>query len=477
MLALVLAMEPANGKRRAVLDYAVASLLMVAPCFWQARIQAGDLSSHVYNAWLAAEARQGRAPGLTLVAQGTNILGDVTLSWLMDLVGMAAAQRILMAGAVLVFAWGAFALARVLSGRAPWPLLPCLMVLAYGWVFHAGLVNFYLSMGLCLWALAALWGPRPAARLAAPLLALAILAHAVPVGWAAAVAAYAWLARRIRRPAVLAGAALAAIVALRVAITASFPTRSSFGQVLFVTGADQALVYGEKYLAIAVCLALLWAALFRELVRQKGLRPVIRGLPFQLAALTAAGLVLVPVAVHLPQYGQTLWFLTDRMSLAVAVLLCAVLAEAELPRVLRVAPAALAGLYFCFLYVDGAAWNRVEDRMEALVSGLPARQRVVNTVGLRQGRLDPLAHMLDRACVGRCYSYGNYEPSTRQFRLRAAGENPFVLADYEDCYRLATGKFTVRPRDLPLYAIRRCGQGLCIGALAAGETVTLAEAP
>jgi hypothetical protein len=35
---------------------------------------AGDLSSHLYNAWLAELIGQGRAPGLVIVEQHTNVL-------------------------------------------------------------------------------------------------------------------------------------------------------------------------------------------------------------------------------------------------------------------------------------------------------------------------------------------------------------------------------------------------------------------
>ena len=33
--------------------YAGLSVLLLSPCYWQPRLQAGDLSSHIYNAWLA----------------------------------------------------------------------------------------------------------------------------------------------------------------------------------------------------------------------------------------------------------------------------------------------------------------------------------------------------------------------------------------------------------------------------------------
>ena len=44
--------------------YALVSLVLLAPCYWQPRLQAGDLSSHIYNAWLAQLIESGRADGV-----------------------------------------------------------------------------------------------------------------------------------------------------------------------------------------------------------------------------------------------------------------------------------------------------------------------------------------------------------------------------------------------------------------------------
>ena len=35
-----------------IAGFAISALLVV-PCWWHRRIEAGDLASHVYNAWLA----------------------------------------------------------------------------------------------------------------------------------------------------------------------------------------------------------------------------------------------------------------------------------------------------------------------------------------------------------------------------------------------------------------------------------------
>src|SRR5258708_19484197 len=52
----------------------VISALLVIPCFWHSRIQAGDLGSHVYNGWLAQLIEHHQISGLTVARQWSNIL-------------------------------------------------------------------------------------------------------------------------------------------------------------------------------------------------------------------------------------------------------------------------------------------------------------------------------------------------------------------------------------------------------------------
>ena len=114
------------------LAYAIASALLLLPCFWQSHIQAGDLSSHIYNAWLAQLIQSGKTTGLEVVSRTTNVLFDLALSTLLRTFGASAAQRIAVSLAVLIFVWGAFYFIARLSGRRPWFLLPVLAILAYG---------------------------------------------------------------------------------------------------------------------------------------------------------------------------------------------------------------------------------------------------------------------------------------------------------------------------------------------------------
>src|SRR5437868_13628412 len=79
--------SPREFLRRTPIRVSLISVLVLLPCFWQSRIQAGDLSSHLYNAWLSILISQGKAPGLQIEPQRTNVLFDLLLSGLMRLVG------------------------------------------------------------------------------------------------------------------------------------------------------------------------------------------------------------------------------------------------------------------------------------------------------------------------------------------------------------------------------------------------------
>src|SRR6516164_9965192 len=88
------------------------SVLLLLPCFWHQRIEAGDLGSHVYNAWLAQLVQQGRAPGVYIVWQSDNILFDLLLFYFAKAFGLVVAQKMVVSLCVLIFFWGVIALMR-----------------------------------------------------------------------------------------------------------------------------------------------------------------------------------------------------------------------------------------------------------------------------------------------------------------------------------------------------------------------------
>ena len=98
----------ARFTRQEAARFAAVSAALLIPVYWHRRIEAGDLASHLYNAWLAQLIRQGQAPGLWIARQWNNVLFDWLLSGLGSVFGLRVAERIAVSFAVLIFFWGAF---------------------------------------------------------------------------------------------------------------------------------------------------------------------------------------------------------------------------------------------------------------------------------------------------------------------------------------------------------------------------------
>ncbi len=154
--------------RRFLLLAGATSAAVVLPCYWHRSIAAGDLASHTYNAWLAQLVAQGQAPGLYLAHQWNNILLDVALTRLGGVVGFGAAEKIVVPVGVLIFFWGAFALIAAATDREPWFLTPAIAMVAYGWTFQMGFLNYYLSLGLAFFSVALSCGEDTAAETCRP---------------------------------------------------------------------------------------------------------------------------------------------------------------------------------------------------------------------------------------------------------------------------------------------------------------------
>src|SRR2546427_2603437 len=190
----------ASFLRKNVFAVVPISALLLVPCFWHSRIQAGDLGSHVYNAWLAQLIEHHQISGLTIARQWNNILFDLLLLHVGNLLGLAAAEKIVVSLAVLIFFWGSFTFLATVSGRPPWLQTPFLFLLSYGYVFHMGFMNYYLSVGLALFALALSWrGGAGNLLVAVALFAVGLPAHPLGFLLAATVSAFIWVLRTFPR--------------------------------------------------------------------------------------------------------------------------------------------------------------------------------------------------------------------------------------------------------------------------------------
>lgn len=239
-----------------------------------------------------------------------------------------------------------------------------------------------------------------------------------------------------------------------------------------MTGADQLWIYQKDYAVLAATLLAIWAACFQRVLTWRGAQRTMLDVRFQLVALSVAALVLLPCGVLLPGFRSGLDFVAERMSLAGAVLFCALIMSVRLPKPLVGGMAAIALVFFALSYRDERALNQLESKMERAVAQLPPGQRVVSALEDQDRRVRSLTHMIDRVCLGRCFSYANYEPCTRQFRVRAESENPIVVWSYRDSWDIQNSGYVVKPHDLPLYKVDLCdpAQGeLCVSALDAGD--------
>lgn len=454
------------------------SSLVLIPCFWHRRIIAGDLGSHVYNAWLAQLIAGGRLPGLWLAHPWTNVLFDYLLSALGGIFGLHIAEKISVAISILIFFWGTFALVAAATRRAPWFLVPLIGMVSYGWTFELGFLNYYISLGLSFFALAIFWRgngwERAAALVSVPFI---ILAHPLGLIWLVSAAAYIWSAERtpLRFQILLVIGAAALMFGLRVYLWTHFEVGTAGDPLYLFNGADQFWLFSDRYKTIEMLLGtFLLVALAIDIISRRHASGIWKNysIPVQLYVLAEAGVCLFPDGARSANHPVALALLTERLTSVSAVLLCCILG-AMLPRKWHlIALAAIAAVFFSFLYQDTAVVNRMEAQVEKLVRALPPGQRVLATIRKPDDSRVLVQHIVDRACIGHCFSYGNYEPPSAVFRVRESAANPYVMANSEDTASMEEGTYTVQAKDLPAYQIYQCSEDwtvLCIRPLEEDE--------
>jgi hypothetical protein len=477
---------------------AAISAALLTPCFWHAHIEAGDLASHVYNAWLAQLIERGQAPGLYIARQWNNVLFDVVLLKLARLVGLAWAEKIAVPASVLIFFWGAFALIGAASRRAPWILAPGIAMVAYGWTFQMGFMNYYVSLGFAFGAAALFWRGRAADWTAGIVLAaLAFVAHPLGAMWLGGIVVYEIAAKALRGVWrwLLPAAAIVAIAAGRAFVAHHFQTGPAGGaHFYFFTGADQIALFSSGYVWLACVMFTLGLATvaFGLLAggERTGSRRTIR-VPLELWAISVFAAAVLPSSVFLPRYAALVSLLVPRLTSTTAVLALCIVGCLEPRRRYLFGLAICAAIFFTWVYNDTGTLNRMETQASRLVSGLPPGQRVVESIwfpltSAESGWKNPaggsdehfaaisfVGHIVDRACIGHCFSYSNYEPASRQFRVRASAHNSIVTNSPDDSSLMQSGRYVVRPEDLPLSEICQCDATdrtkLCLRELKAGE--------
>ena len=439
------------------------SLLVIVPCFWHPIVSGVDLQSHLYNAWLWDLIRSGQIHGLHIRGQATNLLFDILAAKFLPLIGVSATERCLTSIMVLTMFWGAYCFIDRIAGQTAGWIVPWIAVLCYGYVFQIGFSNYYLSTGICFFALTLAWNGSLRRILASvPLLCLAYVAHPIPVLWAAGILVYARAAKELsaRWQGLLCCIALAGLELVNSYIRHHFETGYSRRQLFFMSGTDQIWLVGWVYVVISGVLLALILIAFIEGLRSDGVIDV----PAQVYILTAFAIGFMPSTIGHPNQAPAA-LIAQRLSLLAVVLLLALASRSRLPRSYLASSLLACAIFFVFLYRDIGRESRAEETLHALVATLPPGQRVLYMDRTRGPRTNELlrpthrlysTHLISRACIGTCFDYMNYEPSTGQFRITAAPGNAVVAASVQDSGDMQDGSYRIQPSDLPAYAVLRC---------------------
>jgi hypothetical protein len=461
----------------------LVSFLILIPCFWHAHIQAGDLGSHVYNAWLAMLIERGQAPGLYLAVQWKNVLFDLLLFYFCKFFGFALGEKFAVSICVLIFFWGVFAFLRAATGRSPWFLTPVIAMLSYGYVFHMGFMNYYLSIGLALLALAWVCEGSVSGLIAGVLfLPLLYLAHPLGFLFFLSVAIY-WFVRA-RMPGwwklvlpflVIAGFTLLHIYFARneKVLSAAWPVRP----ILQWNGTDQFSLFGPVYNYLV--LVLVGFGLFSAVIAvhaEENSSSVWRSriLFVELYLISFAAMLLLPQDLRPEPQGTWIGEIVTRLTVIPAIFAIGVLATLP-PRVWQLVGFALIAVaYFTFVYRDTGVLDRMERNAQVLTRALPYGTRVASTVYSPPGYRPFYEHLVDRACTEVCYHYSNYEPSTHEFRVRVVPDgSPLVAGTVVESEDLQFGNYEIEESDLPMKQIYQCDSTdltiLCIRELQPGE--------
>lgn len=463
--------------------FTCVSVLVVIPCFWHRHIEAGDLGSHVYNAWLTTLVQNHQARCLYLVESWTNFLFDNLLIWFCKAFGFFRGTKLTLAVLVLIFFWGSLSFVRAAADRGSWFIAPALAMLAYGFTFNSGFCNCYLSIGLALFALAVVWRKDSWLRwlAAAALLALSVAAHPFGIAVFLGLAAYQKLAQIARRNPrarwLLFALGLAVVYATRVALSQYSPVYGPARKFLLFNGGDQLYLFGVRYGILGELVTLFGAIIFLPSLfnRPRQHSPEEPGfrVPLELFAILMSCALLLPQVIRLPQYATIFGPIVSRLTLVTAIVGFAVVASVR-PRIWHFAGyVSLAIIFFLFLFEDTGTLSGVADQADSLIRNLPYGTRVVETMGGKRGWRTNFLHVIEPECIGHCFVYDNYEPASKQFRIRAQPGCRLATSSMRESVLLQYGEYSVIPAELPLKQIYQCTAGdithLCIKDIVAGQ--------
>jgi hypothetical protein len=235
---------------------------------------------------------------------------------------------------------------------------------------------------------------------------------------------------------------------------------------LQLLGPDQLNLFGYRYVVLSwVLLALVvvsaLAAIYDWIFR--GQRPsAILPLAVELYLLAVIATLCLPENFRVGLYAGWIGLLVSRLTLVTAIFGLLVLAALPVPRWSACGGTLCAAIFFSFLYQDTGKLDRMEATARAAVQELPRGTRVVAVANAPDDwRIQFIYHSIERACVGHCFSFANYEPSSLQFRVRALPGNYYVTTSVDQSDDMASGDYIVQGNDLPLTSVYQCDDQDC----------------
>jgi len=438
-------------------DWLLIGILLVVsvvPCFWAERAGTGDLLSHVYNVWLVQQIKAGQAPGLSLATTHTNILFDVLLDHLVAWFGFGMGTKLGLAIAVVIYTGGQIALWRAVAPRGWRAVSPLALMFSYGWLYAIGFVNFYIALGLGYFAIALLWKGRPTrsqTALVAALLLLGWTAHFVAVLMVVAVIGYFVIAARLSARGTRLWFLVAALFLLAGhAFLRLYGNEQYAFRPQWRFGPEQVWLFSDRYASFAAAVALLWAIALVVLIRRKRSSILSDRVP-QVYVLVALAGIFAPFGVRWISYSVTLGLLPGRITAIAAVFGCAIAARAEFGRRVLIAGSLVTLAFFALLYGDTRRFNRAEAEIESVVHQLPRGSRIVSDLDWPESRVH-MWHLIDRACIGYAYDFGNYEAASGHFRIRVEPGNTLLTWVPPEIDPVATAVL-LRDKGIPVYEI------------------------
>jgi hypothetical protein len=241
-------------------------------------------------------------------------------------------------------------------------------------------------------------------------------------------------------------------------------------------GLDQFVLYSARYRFVAYALLaifILWLA-SEYFQRREPTSLTAFFLSLELYALAFCVVSLLPQNLRDGPSSAWIGLLVSRLTIISAIFGLSILSTLRPSKPAALATLACSIFFFTLLYRDTATLNRLEANAESLTAALPFGTLVIPTLASqRDSRIPFVHHIVDRACIGHCFTYSNYEPPSALFHVRVNPGSPLIASSAADAQEMEAGNYIVRASDPPFVDIYQCSPTdftiLCGRTLTPGE--------